>query len=351
MGNLEQLDKIDFKKADPKGMINNIVSFVDDARQAFETASSFNVPAYYIKAKKIVLVGMGGSGAAGDIIKEYLSPHADLIVESIHDYSLPSWAGSDTLVILNSYSGNTEEVLAVFLEAQNRGAKMISVTTGGKLKVLSDKYKVPTLSFEYEGCPRASFPYLFILMLSVFMKLGYVNFTEADVKSALDSLDELKKKYLPDVSLFSNPAKILAEKIHGRVPVIFSSRLLAGAALRFKNQINENAKHWAFTCIFPELHHNVIEGMLRPENLCMVMMLESNFDYDRVTLRENISSEIMRKHKITLERIKFVKAKDQLSETLSFVLLGDFVSYYLAILDKVNPGVNEVIDEVKSKLS
>ncbi len=350
MGNLEQLDKIDFKKADPQGMIDNIVNFVEDCRQAFDTALDFNVPAYYIKAKKIVLVGMGGSGAAGDIIKEYLSSHSDLIVESVHDYSLPSWAGSDTLVILNSYSGNTEEPLAVLLEAQNRGAKMISITTGGKLKVLSDKYKIPTLLFQYEGCPRASFPYLFVLMLSIFMKLGYISFSESDVRNVLGDLEELRKKYLPEVSLFSNPAKILAEKIHGRVPAILSSRLLSGAALRFKNQINENAKHWAFTCVFPELHHNVIEGILRPEGLCMAIMMESNFDYDRITLRENITSEIMRKHKITLERIKFAKTRNQLSETLSFVLLGDFVSYYLAILNKVNPGVNEVIDEVKSKL-
>jgi len=350
MGNLEQLDKIDFRKVDPQGMIDNVRNFVSDCRAAFLAASKFTIPSYYIKAKRIVLVGMGASGAAADIVKEYLSTHPDLIVESIHDYSLPAWTNSDTLVIINSYSGNTEESLSALLESQNRGAKIITITTGGKLKVLSDKYKIPTLLFEYSGCPRAAFPYLFIFLLAIFLKLGYLSLSQSDIENALDQISGLEKKYLPEVSLFSNPAKILAEKIHGRIPVIFSSKVLAGAASRFKNQINENAKNWAFVCTLPELHHNVIEGMIKPEGACLVIMLESNFDHDRIVLRENITSDIMRKNKITLERIKFVNQKDQLSETLSFVLLGDFVSYYLAILNKVNPGVNEIISEIKAKL-
>jgi len=351
MGNMEMLDKIDFKKADPAGMIDNIRGFINSAKDALEISSRFSIPSYFIKAKKVVLAGMGGSGAADDVVCELLKNKPDLIVESIHDYSLPVWANNETLVVVNSYSGNTEESLSCFLEAVNRGAKIVCITTGGKLKVLAEKYKVPVIEFEFKGAPRASFPYLFILLLMIFVKLGHLAIEMNDFESLFASLTELEKKYGPEVSLFSNPAKIMAEKIHGTVPIIYCSEKLKGAALRFKNQINENGKNFSFVEVFPELNHNSIEGYAKPNEFCTIVMLESNFDRDRISLRQNLTAEIVRKNKIPLERVKFVNSKDQLSEVLAFVLFGDFVSYYLAILNKANPGTNDTIDYLKSKMA
>jgi len=349
MGNMELLEDIDLKKVDPKSMGRHIENFPSLFEDAFKLSEMYSLPSYYIKAKKILMVGMGGSGQAGDIAKGLLF-ETDLIIDSIHNYSLPGWVDEDTLVIANSYSGNTEEVLSAFISAYQKGAKLIAITTGGKLKILAQKYRAPIFTFDYESEPRAAFPYLFTLLISVLAKLGYVNLTQKNVDVSSAALSQLLKKNSLSVSSFQNPAKILAQKIHGRIPVIYSSEKLAGVASRLKAAFNENSKNFAFSEEFPELNHKSLEGLLNPKNMIYVLSLESIDEFERNILRQNITSEILAKNKIPLERIKFIQAKDPLTEVLLMVLFGDLVSYYLALLNKANPGINDLVDYLKSRL-
>lgn len=350
MGNVDILDRIDVKKIDPKGMLGHIENFPLLCREAFELADSYTIPPYYIKAKKIVLLGMGGSGQAGDVVKDLLSEDSDLVIESVHNYILPGYVDQDTLVIANSYSGNTEETLAGFISAYERGAKLIAITTGGKLKMLAQKYKAPIFEFAYQCPPRASFPFLFILLLSVFAKLGHFELSGERLGEIVTQLEELKEKFRSSNSVFGNPAKILAEKIYGKIPVIYTTEKLGGVGARAKAQFNENSKNFSFNEEFPELNHKSLEGLLNPKDMTYVLMLESNFEYDRNQMRENITATVLAKNKIPHERIKFMQATDRLSEIFITVMFMDYVSYYLAILNKVNPGINDVVDYLKEKL-
>lgn len=347
---MDILDKMDTKKVDPKGMIHHIKSFPMLCEQAFAIADSYSIPSYYIKAKKVVLLGMGGSGQAGDIVKNLLYSQTDLVVESVHDYTLPGFVDKDTLVIASSYSGNTEETLSGFIAAYEKGAKLIAITTGGKLKILAEKYRVPLLQFDYQCPPRASFPFMFIFLLSVFNKLGYIEFDHTRLGDTIIALNKMLDKYQISNSLLGNPAKILAEKIFGKIPVIYTSEKLVGVGARIKGQFNENSKSFSFNEEFPEINHQSLEGLSHPKNTTFILMLESNFEYDRNILRENITSEILTRNKIAFERVKFLQAQDQLTEIFLHVMFGDFVSYYLAMLNKVNPGTNDIIDYFKGRL-
>lgn len=351
MANIDVLDKIDFKKYDPKQMIKHFESFAALCLDAHRIASEFSLPSFFIKPKKIVFLGMGGSGAANDMMKSLLSETTDLIVESVHDYTLPNFVDRDTLVIASSYSGNTEETLAGFISAYEKNAKLIAITTGGKLKILAQKYKAPILEFNYPCPPRASFPYLFVLASQILIKLGHLDYSSEQFGDMIKLLETYLPKYSSSCSVFENPAKILAQKLHEKIPVIYGTEKLYAVAERYKAEINENAKNFAFCEKFPELNHKATEGIFHPKNICYVLMLESNFENERGMKRQNITAEILRNHSIPIERIKFIQAKDRLSEMALFVMYCEFTSYYLSILNKENSGINDMVDYLKERLT
>ncbi len=350
MSTTETLEKINFKKLDPDGIIGHIEAFPENCRAAFGLSKDFSIPSYYIKPKKIVLLGMGGSGQTLEIVKDLLF-ESNLILECVHNYILPGWVDRDTLVIASSKSGNTEEVLAGFIAAFEKGAKLLAITSGGKLEILARKYDAPVFTFDYDAPPRAAFPYLFIPLLLILRKLGHLQFEDGELGTIFNLLDESAEKYLRSVSVFENPAKILAQKIYGKIPVVYASEKLHGVAMRWKADINENGKNFAFDEPVPELNHKSLEALAHPAGMVYVLSLESNFEYDRNQIRENVTAEILAKHKVPVERIKFIKATDRLSEIFLQILFSGFVSYYLAILNNENPGEGDTVDYLKSRLN
>lgn len=348
MGNLESLDKINFDKFDSLHMIEHLANFPKLCNDALNVSQNFIVPSYFVKAKKIVIAGMGGSGAAGDVCKTLISSNSGVVVLSIHDYLLPGFVDRDTLVIAVSYSGNTEETLSSFISAYEAGAKLAVITTGGKLKVLAQKYKAPVYEISYNCQPRASFPIVFIYLAKVLEKLGLINSSISDNSFAL--LEKTKDKYMPESSLLGNPAKILAEKFYGKIPFILASNKLSGIALRFKNQINENSKNLACFEEMPEFNHNLTEGIVNPKEHAFFLTLESQFEFERNFLRFNIWEDILSRARIPHERVKFLEATDRFSEILLSAMFSDFVSYYLAVLNKVDPGTNKTVDYLKERL-
>lgn len=347
----ENLDNMDFKKLDPSLMIDYIEKSPEIYKKAYNLAQTVTLPSYYIKARKIVLVGMGGSGQANDIVRDILSEKTDLIVESVHDYDLPNYVDADTLVIASSCSGNTEETLTAFISAYEKGAKLIAITTGGKLEILAKKYKAPIYQYSYTFKPRAAFPYNFILLYSVFVKLGYLELSEESLNQTLEFLRSNLAKFGPSVPHLVNPAKIIAQKIFDKVSAIYSSKRLSSVASRFKAQLNENANNFAFFETIPELNHNSIEGLKHPKDKIYTMILESAFDQDNILKRLSLTGKFLNKEKVPFDTIKFPEVKNDLEETMLFVYFCDFVSYYLAILNKENPAKNDLVDLFKSKLN
>lgn len=346
---MHSLDKINFKKFDPENFCSHLDNFPILFRNAWQKAENFSLPSYYIKANKFVLLGMGGSGIAGDIIKDLVGKN--VIIESIHNYEIPKWVDKDTIVIASSYSGNTEEPLSAFFDAYDKKARLIVITSGGRLKRFATKFEAPCFSIDYASPPRAAFPYLFAYLLSIFCKLGHYKFDEREVNYTTSYLSDLLLKIKPESKYNNNLAKILAQKIYGRIPIFYGGGNLESVARRLKSDINETSKSFAGSDVYPELNHNAIEGIISPKNSVSVVSLESAFDNKRVILRQNITSEIYKNKRIPFERIKFVPCDNEVAEICSFVMFGGFLSYYLAILNQKNPSENKQIDYLKESLS
>ncbi|MCL5072171.1 MAG: hypothetical protein M1308_14970, partial [Actinobacteria bacterium] len=190
--------------------------------------------------------------------------------------------------------------------------------------------------FNFDSQPREAFPYLFLLLLSIFNKLGYFNISNKDIERTAEFLGQYRDKFKTETPFAINLAKALASRISGKVPLIYAGGYLKSVAKRFKSQFNENAKTFSFAEAFPELNHNVISGFEKPKATNFVIILESNYDFERIIKQENITAVILRKFNIELERVKFVPCDSPLSEILLMVMLGDFVSCYLGILNGVN---------------
>lgn len=349
---MANLDSINFKKQDPEGMIDFIENFPKMCRDAWALSKKFALPSYYIKAKKFLLLGMGGSGAAGDIIVDLLENQQNIIIKSCHTYDIPDWVDSETIVIACSYSGSTEETLAAFAEAKKRDAKLIAITTGGKLKQLAEKYGIPLFLFNLEAQPRAAFPYHFAFLLSIFVKLGHYELNDGDFESSIDYVEQNLLKVKSSNRIASNPAKLLALKLENKIPVFYSSGILRSVGQRLKTQVNENAKTFSFCEVLPELNHNSIVALFHPKNCdIVIIMLESSYDNLRVTQHQNITASILRKYKIVHERIKFVPAGGEIAEILTMVMFGDFVSYYLAVLENSDISEVSIIHELKAQLN
>lgn len=343
------LDNINFKIRDPGRYVEHLDNYPRLLADAWQTAKVYTLPSYFIKANKFVVLGMGGSGISAEIIKDLLAD-SGLIIEVVHDYGIPKWVDRDTIVIACSYSGNTEETLSAFFEAYERRSKLIAITGGGKLEVLAGKFNIPTFLFQYASPPRAAFPYLFMLLLSVFAKLGHFELSKESFKEVLQFVDMQKDKFKTTNPTKNNNAKILAQKLYGKLPVIYGGGFLKKVALQFKSQINENSKTLAFAEYFPELDHDAIEGYLYPKKAAGFIMLESNFNSTAIIQRQNLTAKIINKHGHLCERIKCVPCDNPLAEILTMGMFGDYVSYYLALLNGVNPSANLEIDYIKREL-
>lgn len=342
------------KKYDVSGMLQSIDDFVDQIENAWKLMKSFSVPTHYIKCNKILILGMGASGIGGESAL-YLSLgycKAPIIVHK--DYELPGYVDSSTLVIAVSYSGNTEETLDVFAKAGDRGAKLIAISGGGKLEALCRKYKAPLFKVEYGAAPRAAYGYLFTAVLAILHKLDFMSLGQNEIEEAIKELRQYQKKICFISPTSQNPAKQLAQKIEGRIPVMMGGGSLTSVAKRWKTQINENSKQTAYFEIFPELCHNAIVGLDYPKKLSekiFVILLESEFDHPRNRIRQSVLHQILRKKGVSYEVINIDKSQSPLIEMLMMVMLGDYVSFYLGMINNVDPSPVDMIVFLKDKLA
>jgi glucose/mannose-6-phosphate isomerase len=345
------LDNINFQAVDPKDMYYHVDHFPTLCHDAYQFTKSIEIPASFMGLKKIVFTGMGGSGQTGDIAKSYLIERTDLVVESVHNYILPGWVDDDTLVIANSYSGNTEETLASLEIAHKKNAKLIAISTGGKIADHAKRDGAVFVKFDYKSAPRAAFPYLFIIVATILAKLGHLDLDEKKMTAVVEMLQEYRAKYTATIPFAKNQAKKQAVEIYGKIPVVYASEKLSAVAGRMKAAFNENSKNFAYVEEFPELNHKSLEGLLNPKGMVHMLMLESNFEQKRNLMREHISAEILKKYDTHYDVLKFPVATTWLKEILLFVMFGDFVSYYLAILNHANPGINDIVDYLKEKMA
>ncbi|MFH1651371.1 MAG: bifunctional phosphoglucose/phosphomannose isomerase, partial [Chloroflexota bacterium] len=269
------------------------------------------------------------------------------------DYDLPAFVDDKTLVIASSYSGNTEETLNAFEQALKTGAKKLVLTTGGKIKEIAEDCEIPVWTITYKAQPRAALGYSFLPVLGFLQKLGFIGDKSAEVDEMLEILPDLGRRIGAAVPAASNPAKQLAQGFFDCLPVIYGAGVLAEVAHRWKTQINENSKAWAFYEIFPELNHNATVGFPLPEEIVSrvrVVLLRAPSFHPRVQLRYRVTCELLDRAGVSYDFVDG-EGKGALSQMMSLVHFGDMVSYYLALLYRTNPSPVEVIDYLKEQLS
>jgi glucose/mannose-6-phosphate isomerase len=342
-----------YQRLDPSNMISRIGDMAQQCRRAWGSASVLPLPSSYSYVNKVIILGMGGSAVGGDMVESLAITQSDIPIVVNKDYHLPKWVDEQTLVIASSYSGNTEETISAFLKALETPAKKLVITTGGRLQELAAQNSVPLFVFHYEAEPRAAFGYSFFCILAFLQNLGLITIKPKYVAEATSALDELSAAWYKTVPLQSNPAKQLANDLFNHAVVIYGAGILSKMAYRWKTQLNECSKTWASAEVFPELNHNTIVGYNFPKNIsesAFVVMLRPTQLKQRLKIRFDVTRELLDKAGIQHTIVK-AKGTNHLSQLMSTVLYGDYVSYYLAILNEIDPSPVEAIDYLKSRLA
>jgi glucose/mannose-6-phosphate isomerase len=342
-----------YRQFDKSGMLDHLHGFPEQCQKAWDKVQRFELPREYTRVSNVVIAGMGGSAIGGDIVRGLASAESKLPVSVHRDYGLPVFVDANTLVIASSYSGNTEETLSAFTKALGNPSRKLVITSGGKLKDLAEDKGIPVFVIDYQAPPRAAFPHSFIPLLGIFQKLGLLADKSVDLKEAVDILKELSRDFIETRPLASNPAKQLATKLHGHVGVIYGADILSEVARRWKGEFNENSKAWAFFECLPELNHNAVVGYEFPpeaKETMFVLMLRSSLAHPRILLRYEVTAELLAKAGIAFQLIE-ATGKSVLAQVLSLILLGDYASFYLAMLNEVDPTSTDAIDFVKRHLA
>ncbi|MGA2671007.1 MAG: bifunctional phosphoglucose/phosphomannose isomerase [Dehalococcoidia bacterium] len=337
-----------YRQFDKSGMLDHLHEFPEQCQKAWGKVLKLELPREYTKISNVVIAGMGGSAIGGDIVRRLALAESKVPVWVHRDYGLPN-----TLVIASSYSGNTEETLSAFTKALGTRSKKLVITSGGKLKHLAEQEGIPTFVIDYQAPPRAALPHSFIPLVGIFQKLGLLGDKSADLQETVDILKRLSRDLMETKALASNPAKQLATKLWGHIAVIYGAEILSEVAQRWKGEFNENSKAWAFFESFPELNHNAVVGYefpLEAKERIFVLMLRSSSLRPRNLLRYEITAKLLAKAGIAYEFVE-ARGKSALAQVISLVLLGDYASFYLAILNEVDPTSTDAINFVKQYLA
>jgi glucose/mannose-6-phosphate isomerase len=350
MINLDDLSV--YKKIDTSDMLGQLCGLPQQCQEAWQKALEFKLPEDYKDIDKIVILGMGGSAIAGDMLKSLLLP---AIKQSIHvsrEYTVPFFIDEKTLVIACSYSGNTEETLTAFGKVLEQKCKKLAITGGGKLKKTAESSQVPVFVIEHRSPPRAALGYGLMPLIAFLRNLDIIKPKMFDIPAMIETLNRLLTGWRLEISQQSNIAKKIALGIHGKIAVIYGDELIGEAGHRWKTQINENAKSWAFYEMLPELDHNSVVGYQFPPEIApmlYVVFLRTANANDRTLFRYQLTSELLQRNKIDFTMLD-AAGGDNLNRLMSLVYLGDWVSYYLAILNAIDPTPVTAIDYLKEML-
>ncbi|MDO8750219.1 MAG: bifunctional phosphoglucose/phosphomannose isomerase [Dehalococcoidia bacterium] len=342
-----------YPRLDPTRLRDRIAGLPDQCWRAWQEGLAFPLPAACAQAQSVVLMGMGGSAIGGDLIAGLAALENSPSVTVLRDYRVPSWIGPTTLAIASSYSGNTEETIAMYRHAREQGAALVAITSGGVLSQMAQHDGVPLFLVPYRGEPRTALGYSFVVPLAFLSKLGILADKRKEMEEAVEAVRGMAGNLATEAPLAQNQAKGLATSLQGRLPVVYGAGFLSSAARRWKTQLNENSKVWAFWEELSELHHNTVEGYGLPPRVreqAFVVLLHSRFLHPRIALRYQITQELLAQNGIPYRQIEGL-GNSPLAHLLSTALLGDYTSYYLAMLNQVDPAAMTVIDYLKGRLA
>jgi len=337
---------------DPQGMLKSIADLPRQCEDAWKRALGVKVPDKYRQAEQILILGIGGSAIGADLLNGLIAGECRIPVVVHRDYGLPGFVNQHTLVVACSHSGETEETLTGLEVAQQRQALVLAVTTGGELARRAREHGLPLFQYHYPSQPRAALGYSLSTLLAIVQMLGLVSDKSTDLAEAVAVMRQLQSEISERIPTALNPAKSLALKLQGKLPVVYAAEHLSAAARRWKGQFNENGKSWGVFDVLPELAHNTVAGYALPAALAgvvHVIMLTSASNHPRVRQRFEITRELLQRYGFPCDTVE-ARGQSNLAQALSTVHFGDYVSYYLAMLYGVDPWTIADIQFIKDRL-
>lgn len=328
----------------------------EQVRIAWQQTRHIVVPKPYRNVENIVIAGMGGSALGIHIIVGALSDRLKKPVIVTRDYVLPDFVGPKTLVILSSFSGGTEEVLYMARAAKKRRAKLMAITTGSKLAAFGRREKIPMYQFDPGDLakqPRLGIGFTLSGTLGLLQRAGMAQVDKSDIEAFVQAMSEVVDTCAIDVVTKKNPAKTVAMEMQEKHLLIIASEHLAGNAHVMRNQICETAKQFAEYYKIPKLNHYMMEGLTYPKGMvrrASVLMLKSKLYHARNQKRYDVTAELF--ETLGANVVEYdAGGGSKFAEAGELLQFSTFLSYYLAMINKVNPIGIPYVDWFKEELA
>lgn len=336
---------------DPHDMRGKIRGFSEQVQEAVAIGMKLQPVTSSRNIANIVLAGMGGSAIGGDLLRTYASSQLRVPFIVNRHYRLPSFVSRNSLVIVSSYSGNTEETLQAYEQAVQQKARILCIASGGEVAARARDRKDELIVIPGGLQPRAALGYSFFPLLFALERMGFIRVEENEVYETITVLKTLAAEAV-DISEENLPFSV-AKRLHGKPVIIWSSSdLLEAVGVRWRGQLNENAKHVAYSALFPELNHNEIVGWENPIDILkqfVIVLLKDQDDHMRVIQRMTITKEVIQGVPHDIIEVT-PRGESRLARMFSVIHLGDWVSFYLAMLNNVDPTPVERITYLKNEL-
>jgi glucose/mannose-6-phosphate isomerase len=338
---------------DSDGMFQYAKDFPEQVSEAFERSSSISGLPPRDGIESVVVIGMGGSGIAGDMLQAVAAPLLPVPVTVVKNYECPHFVGESSLVFAVSASGDTEETIDASTDAALSGAKVVVVTGGGELERLAGSWRAPLVKVPPFRWPRVALGAMTVPLLAALWRMGLLPGADLWVARAVEQLKRRRDAFTSGGE--ASPAAEVARRIGPAVPLIHGGGLLgAAAALRWKSQVNENAKRLAFASTQPELCHNEVVGWtasMKPlGELAALVMLRHDSEHPQVGRRFEIVADLVRPYVSDVVEVR-AEGEGDLAQLMDLAYFGDWVSLWLAAFAGVDPGPIDVLMWLKRQLS
>jgi glucose/mannose-6-phosphate isomerase len=345
----------EMNKLDKSNALGSVEALADQVRHAWEAIQKIEFKAEK-EIKNVVVAGMGGSGLGADVIKHLYKEHLQIPFEVVNSYTLPNYINENTLVVLSSYSGNTEEIIECSTQAKIANAQIIAIASGGKLAAIAQEngYPIYLIKPEYNpsGQPRMAIGYSIIGQLGLMAKAGIISLDQDEINEIITAIIRQNEKCKIETPADLNPAKILAFKCFDRRPILVASEFLSGAVHVSTNQFNENAKCFADYKIIPEINHHLMEGLRFPASNVdshLYIFFNSNLYKKRNQQRFDLTAQVVEKNDIETISID-LQAESKITQIFELITLMAYTNFYLSMLEKIDPSPIPHVDWLKEQL-
>lgn len=344
------------KKVDPQNVLGSVEALANQLEHAWQDTQKLNIN-FSRKPQNIVVAAMGGSGLGPDVIKHLFKEEIQVPLEIVNDYTLPGYVDHNSLVVLASYSGTTEEVINCIQQAQDKKAQLLIVAAGGKLAEFAKENQVPAYIINAKhnpsNQPRMAIGYAIVGMIGLLNKAGFIKVTEDEIKAAIQAVTAKTQECSVEIPADENPAKTLAFTLVDKRPYLVASEFLLGAVHAASNQINENSKVFSLHLQVPEINHHLLESLEYPQsnqNDCIFLFFNSQFYLERNQLRMKLTQEAVEKQGCETLAIN-LSSSSKITQVFELITLMAFTNTYLAILYNVDPSQIQLVDWFKQELA